>query len=114
MALTTPLLTVSGLSITILIAQYTLAYVRSPLKQLPGPFLAHFTDLWRLWNHYTQTHIETQQQLHADHGNIVRIGPKTVSVTDPDLIKIIYSTRGTFLKVSLPFILLCLQPNRII
>jgi len=105
---TTLLLTVSGLSVIVLIAQYAIAYLRSPLKKLPGPYLAQFTDVWRLWNHYTQTHIETQQALHAKYGNVVRIGPKTVSVTDPELIKTIYSTRGTFVKVSpvpLPFYL---------
>jgi hypothetical protein len=102
MALTTLLLTASGLSIAILVVQYAIAYLQSPLKKLPGPFLAHFSDVWRLWNHYSQTHIETQRRLHEKYGNIVRIGPKTVSVTDPELIKTIYSTRGTFVKVSLP------------
>jgi hypothetical protein len=114
MAPITLLLTASTLSIAILIAQYVLAYFRSPLKTLPGPFLAQFTDLWRLWNHYTQTHIETQTQLHAKYGNIVRIGPNTVSVTDPDLIKTIYSTRGTFVKVSFPYTLtlwMCTHTN---
>jgi hypothetical protein len=101
MALTILLLTASGLTIAILVVQYATAYLQSPLKKLPGPFLARFSDIWRLWNHYSQRHIETQRQLHEKHGNIVRIGPKTVSVTDPELIKTIYSTRGTFVKVSL-------------
>merc|ERR1712032_238899 len=40
----------------------------------------------------------TQKELHAKYGDAVAIGPKTVSVADPSLIKTIYSTRGTFLK----------------
>lgn len=108
MALATLLVKVFGLGAIVLLTQYLLAYLRSPLKKLPGPFLAKFSDLWRFFNHYGQTHIETQKELHAKYGDAVAIGPKTVSVADPSLIKTIYSTRGTFLKVSKPTYLLSL------
>lgn len=89
-----------GLGTVFLITQYVLAYLQSPLKNIPGPFLAKFSNVWRFFNHYRQTHIETQRELHAQHGDIVRLGPNTVSLADPSLIKTIYNTRGTFLKVS--------------
>ncbi|CAG8980606.1 hypothetical protein HYALB_00013761, partial [Hymenoscyphus albidus] len=36
--------------------------------------------------------------LHGKHGPAVRIGPNVVSLSDPHLIKTVYSTRGNFLK----------------
>jgi len=87
-----------GLGAVLLITRYVLAYLQSPLKSIPGPFLAKFSDIWRFLNHYGQTHIETQRKLHEQHGDIVRLGPNTVSVADASLIKTIYNTRGTYLK----------------
>lgn len=89
-----------GLGAIIVITQYVVTYLQSPLKKIPGPFLAKFSNFWRFLNHYGQTHIETQRKLHEQHGDIVRLGPNTVSVADASLIKTIYNTRGTFLKVS--------------
>lgn len=79
--------------------QYIVIYLRSPLKKIPGPFLAKFSNFWRFYDHYRQTHIETQKKLHEKYGDVVRLGPTTVSVADPNLLKTIYNTRGTFVKV---------------
>lgn len=100
MALTSLLLKALGLGAIVLIFQYVAAYLSSPLKKIPGPFLAKFSNVWRFYNHYKQTHIETQKQLHKKYGDVVRLGPNTVSIADAGLLKTIYSTRGTFLKVS--------------
>ena len=86
----------------VVLVKYALGYVRSPLRDLPGPPMARFTNLWRLKSHYDQTHIDTQLRLHAEHGDVVLLGPNVVSVANPNLIKTIYSTRGTFIKVWLP------------
>lgn len=100
MALTFLLATVLSLALIALVVQYIVAYLKSPLKKLPGPFLAKFSDVWRFYSHYSQTHIETQKELHNKYGDVVRLGPNTVSVADAGLLKTIYSTRGTFLKVN--------------
>ena len=68
--------------------------------RIPGPILAKFSNIWRFYNHYGQTHIETQKKLHQKYGDVVRLGPNTVSIADASLLKTIYSTRGMFLKVS--------------
>jgi hypothetical protein len=100
MALTSLLLKAGFLvGVIVLIAQYIIAYLRSPLKNIPGPFVAKFSNFWRFCNHYGQTHIETQKALHKKYGDVVRLGPNTVSIVDAALLKTIYSTRGTFLKV---------------
>jgi len=100
MALALSLLNVLGIAAVVLVIQHVVAYLRSPLKKIPGPLLAKFSNIWRLWNHYGQTHIETQKELHKKYGDVVRLGPNTVSIADAGLLKTIYSTRGTFLKVS--------------
>jgi hypothetical protein len=71
----------------------------SPLKNIPGPFLAKFTNLWRVRVYCRFATWETQRPLHARYGSAVRIGPNMVALNDPTLIPIIYNTRGTFLKV---------------
>lgn len=98
MALAGLLLKGIGLGAIIVIAQYWLAYLQSPLKNIPGPFLAKFSNIWRFFDHYRQTHIETQKKLHEKHGDIVRLGPDIVSIADTSLIKTIYNARGTFVK----------------
>jgi hypothetical protein len=79
MALVGLLIKAIGLGTILIVTQYILAYLQSPLKKI-------------------QTHIETQRRLHKKHGDIVRLGPTTVSIADASLIKTIYNTRGTFLK----------------
>ena len=99
MALSSQAIVGFGVAAVLLVAHYFIAYFNSLLKKVPGPFLAKFTNGWRFWSHYTRTHIETQKKLHKKYGDAVRIGPNVVSVSDPELLKVIYSTRGTFLKV---------------
>ncbi|KAF2623175.1 cytochrome P450 [Macroventuria anomochaeta] len=98
MALASLLVKALGLGAIVLAIQYVVAYLSSPLKKIPGPFLAKFSNFWRFYNHYGRTHIETQKELHKKYGDVVRLGPSTVSVADAGLLKTIYSTRGTFLK----------------
>ncbi|KAF5870621.1 putative benzoate 4-monooxygenase cytochrome p450 protein [Botrytis fragariae] len=73
-------------------------YFTSPLKSVPGPFLAKFTNLWRLIDVYGGRPELTHQTLHQRYGQAVRIGPNVVSLSDPKLISKIYSLKGDFLK----------------
>ncbi|KAM0543294.1 hypothetical protein ACHAPJ_012378 [Fusarium lateritium] len=73
-------------------------YLTSPLKSFPGPFWAKFTDIWRLWDYWKTTQIQSHQELHKKLGPAVRIGPNMISLSDPGLLKAVYSTRGNFVK----------------
>jgi hypothetical protein len=68
------------------------------INAIPGPRLAGFTGLWRLFvvwgGHAEQWHIK----LYEKYGNLVRLGPNTVLVSDPSAIPIIYATKGGFVK----------------
>jgi len=83
-------------AVAIVASTYITSYLRSPLKQYPGPFLAKFTDWWRL-SHALDAHT-TQIELHKKYGPVVRIGPNCLALSDAGLVKTIYNVRGNFLK----------------
>lgn len=69
------------------------------LNAIPGPWLAGFTDIWRFMDTAFFTAHETHINLHRSTGSsLVRLGPKTVSVSDPDLIPRIYGLNSGFTK----------------
>jgi len=84
---------------------FILDYVRKynttnlALKDIPGPFLARFTDLWRFVTHLRGQGTAIQRKLHKKHGSVVRLGPNYISLSDPVVINQIYSTKGDFIKV---------------
>ncbi|RMD41176.1 hypothetical protein DV735_g3941, partial [Chaetothyriales sp. CBS 134920] len=69
------------------------------LASIPGPFVAGFTDLWRFFDAMTANPHDTHIKLHREIGSsLVRIGPRTVSVSDPALIPKIYGLNSGFTK----------------
>lgn len=87
-------------TVSVLIANFYLRYQR--LKNVPGPFLASFTDVWRAYAHNFGSLSNTLLQLHEKYGPLVRIGPNSVSVSDPAAVRVIYSNHGLFKKVRRP------------
>lgn len=69
------------------------------LNHIPGPFLASFTDCYRLAvaRRYRpeRWHIELQQR----YGDFVRIGPRTVLCSSNKAAKKIYALNAGFIKV---------------
>ena len=83
--------------LSIITTWYLRSYLR--LRHVPGPFWAKFSNLPRfLWVAGGKAH-EIHIDLHRKYGDIVRIGPNMVSVTDPDEIPKIYDFAGRYLKV---------------
>lgn len=78
---------------------YIISWATNPLNKYPGPFLAGFTNWWRLYQTRTGKYHEIIYDLHKKYGPIVRIGPNTLDLDYPELIKTIYSTDGKWLKV---------------
>lgn len=79
---------------------FLVAYQTSPLKKYPGPFLAGWTNLWRLWQVITGEYAPRMKKLHDKYGPIVRIGPNLLDLDFPELSRVIYSTDGKWVKVS--------------
>jgi hypothetical protein len=72
---------------------------RPGLARIPGPTLAKWTKLWRLYDVYKCQSHQTAIRLHQQHGPLVRIAPNVISVGDPKEIKTIYGLTGAFTKV---------------
>ena len=69
------------------------------LRDLPGPLLAGCTNFWMLYDAALGTGYTTQLRLHHKYkSSLIRIGPHTVSVSDPDLIPQIYGFAPVFTK----------------
>lgn len=71
----------------------------SPLSHIPGPFLAKFTDLYRSGLTH-MGHVDYhKRRWHQKWGLAVRVGPNAISISDPDMIKVIYTTKNPWRKV---------------
>lgn len=71
----------------------------SRLRSIPGPALAKVTDTWRASHAYGGRIDLKNVQLHRKYGTAVQVGPNCVSISDPNLIRTIYSTRNPWKKV---------------
>jgi hypothetical protein len=70
-----------------------------PLRNLPGPFLARSSPLWRLAKYFQGTWHDDILDLHRKYGQVVRISPGEVSFTSQDAIKAIYGHGKHITKV---------------
>ncbi|OQV00515.1 hypothetical protein CLAIMM_05998 [Cladophialophora immunda] len=72
--------------------------IRSPLRDVPGPWSARFTRLWLLRQVYNGQMHQTGIDLHRQLGPIVRLAPNEYSIDDPDSVQLIYGSKGKFCK----------------
>ena len=85
---------------------------RTHLRAVPGPFLAGFTDLWRFQQCLFGSMHKTQVRLHREFSSsLIRVGPASISVSNPTLIPHIYGP-GTELPKSNFFPLFTLPQNK--
>ena len=69
------------------------------LQKYPGPVLASLTDWWRFFDVLGRRPDITHIRLHHEHGDIVRLGPNTLSFADPRALKSIYGLDKGLTKV---------------
>ena len=74
-------------------------YFNHGLNKYPGPLLAGLTDWWRFFDVYGRRPDITHIKLHRKHGDVVRLGPNSLSFADPKAIKQIYGLNKGFVKV---------------
>jgi hypothetical protein len=75
-------------------------YFNHGLNKYPGPFLASLTDWWRFVDVYKRRPEVTHLKLHAKHGDVVRLGPNSLSFADPKALKSIYGLNKGYVKLS--------------
>ena len=74
-------------------------YFNNGLHKYPGPLLAQFTNWWRFADVRSRQAQATQIRLHAELGDVVRMGPNMLSFADPRALKDIYGHQKGFKKV---------------
>lgn len=82
-----------------LLLYLSLNYFHNSLNIFPGPFWAHLTDLWRFMDVKGRRPELTHIALHRRYGDVVRLGPRTLSFADPKAAKVIYGLNKGFTKV---------------
>ncbi|KAI0469341.1 cytochrome P450 [Xylaria cf. heliscus] len=96
----TVLLRAVGALALVYILQRLARSVISPLRSVPGPFLARCSDLWYFWNVKKGRWEERNIELHRKHGAIIRYGPDRYSFSDPEALGTIYGHGTRFAKSS--------------
>lgn len=85
-------------------------YFYNGLNKYPGPRLASFSNLWRFVDVYNRRPDITHLSLHRKYGDVVRLGPDTLSFADPAAVRTIYGLNKGFVKVC-PHRKLCLDTS---
>lgn len=87
---------IAGITILVLGITYVFYICEvTPLRRIPGPFLASITKLWIF---HKQRGFQRQQvdiDLHQKYGPIVRIGPNEIMVSSPKSLRTIYGRLQT-------------------
>ena len=92
------LLLLAGAVFLTYVIRVLLRAFNTPLRDVPGPWLARYTSLWKLWEVHGGTFEKTNVELHRKYGPVVRLGPNEYSIDDPDAAKIIYGHGRPFMK----------------
>lgn len=70
----------------------------SSFRDIPGPLLAKFSDLWLFSTARRGKRFEIVHEQHKKHGKIMRIQPNHISINDDAAINAIYGHGNGFLK----------------
>ncbi|EDN03976.1 predicted protein [Histoplasma mississippiense (nom. inval.)] len=68
------------------------------LRNVPGPFVASFSNLWKIYRVLKKDMAWRNIEVHEKYGPLVRIGPNHVSASDPEALKTIYNFTNIFPK----------------
>ncbi|KAI1262289.1 cytochrome P450 [Xylariaceae sp. FL1019] len=77
---------------------YAFATHNKALDKYPGPWVARWTNIWRLYTAYSAKYAPTMKELHEKYGPVVRTGPRSLDLDYPELGKVIYNTDGKWKK----------------
>ena len=75
-----------------------ITYTQATHRNIPGPFLAQFTDLWRFFIVWRRDAHDTHLRLHKKYGDLVRIGPNCISICKPDIIPSVHGIGKGYVK----------------
>ncbi|KAL8366283.1 hypothetical protein RB595_004856 [Gaeumannomyces hyphopodioides] len=70
----------------------------SRLSHFPGPVVAKFTNAYRAFRTWMGRIDLEHLAWHKTYGSAVRIGPNTVMLNDPNMIRVVFTTKGIWQK----------------
>jgi hypothetical protein len=88
--------TVTGLAV---VSQLIATYYRNGLNRYPGPILAKFTRFWYWLEVKANRHPRHLIELHRKYGDVVRIGPNSLSLSNAECVPHLYGISHGYLKV---------------
>lgn len=88
-----------GAFILYIVAISILRALRPGLRQIPGPWVARYSPIWRVMFVWNGNAHEQYRELHTKYGPIVRTAPNVVDISDPSAMFTIYGIGSKFLKV---------------
>ncbi|KAI1082494.1 cytochrome P450 [Whalleya microplaca] len=94
-----------------MIIAHTVLWLRS-LSKAPGPVLAGVTDLWRAYQQYNGRLRHRLLKLHSQYGPVVRYGVRSVSISDPEVINVVYGSRAGFITADSYKVLIGIQNGK--
>jgi hypothetical protein len=74
----------------IVLAQVIYRFCLDPLRHIPGPTVARFTELWRTRRYALGGWHQDILDLHDRYGPVVRIAPNEISFVDKDALTKVY------------------------
>lgn len=70
-----------------------------PLRYFPGPRLARLSQFYHFFHIKAKVdNYRHLDRLHEEYGEYVRVGPNLLSISDPDMIEVIFHPQSTFTK----------------
>lgn len=79
-----------GAAALLIIARALSIRYQDGLNKYNGPFVASFTNFWRLWQAYWYQDRVTYLPLPHKYGEIIRLGPRTLVFQNPQAIRDIF------------------------
>ena len=70
-----------------------------PLRHFPGPFGARLSNAYQTWLYCRSWRLDVEvQKLHRVYGDVVRVGPRELSINDPESLHAFHSSTSPCLK----------------
>lgn len=91
---------IPGIILLIAVTHFTRNYFRPGVSEVPGPFLAKISDVWRFIDVANGHAEKTLCKLHEQYRDYVRLGPNVVSIKNLDALKMVYGIHKGYQKVS--------------
>lgn len=83
----------------VVVSQLLAEYYHHGLNRYPGPILAKFTRMWYRLDVKANRHPQHLTELHRKYGDVVRIGPNSLSLSSPAYVPRLYGVSQGYLKV---------------